>query len=119
MAKVNRTGRCVLPMVVMRQMRHKLVQAPVLVNNALFEIWCGCRFKPPETYPRFIGETQEEKIKQIFKDTIKVSRERCSGTVMTMLIQAREKQRLKTGGSPRSKMPDQDKLLMQALSNSK
>merc|ERR1711934_244800 len=61
------------------------------------------RFKPPETYPRFIGETQEEKIKQIFKDTIK----------------AREKQRLKTGGSPRSKMPDQDKLLMQALSNSK
>jgi len=58
------------------------------------------RFKPPETYPRFIGETQEEKLKQIFKETIK----------------AREKQRLKTGGSPRSKMPNQDKLLMQALS---
>jgi len=63
------------------------------------------RFKPAPTYPRFAPETEEEKIKRIFKETIK----------------AREKQALKSGGSPRSKAAqDQtNKLLMEALKSSK
>eukprot|EP00656_Telonema_subtile_P010019 TRINITY_DN14775_c0_g1_i3.p1 TRINITY_DN14775_c0_g1~~TRINITY_DN14775_c0_g1_i3.p1 ORF type:complete len:134 (+),score=20.90 TRINITY_DN14775_c0_g1_i3:369-770(+) len=59
------------------------------------------RFKPAEAYPRFCGLTEEDKLKQIFKETMR----------------AREKQAMKTGGSPRSKrvVEDSDRLLMAAI----
>eukprot|EP00658_Telonema_sp_P-2_P034797 TRINITY_DN2539_c0_g2_i5.p1 TRINITY_DN2539_c0_g2~~TRINITY_DN2539_c0_g2_i5.p1 ORF type:complete len:253 (-),score=37.22 TRINITY_DN2539_c0_g2_i5:193-951(-) len=59
------------------------------------------RFKPPSTYPRFCGETEEEKLKKVFAQTIK----------------AREKNAVRLGASPRSKRVDDDtnKHLLKAL----